>query len=734
MEKARQSISEVSRLVVVALIASLLVLVAPFQAPSHASGSIVYNNRVCDLGDPNNHSTSDTAFEISTPAQLWEVTDCVSSSATIYFELANDIDVSEVNDNFVRRPIGSASAAVYSFSGVLNGKGKEIREISMNQSSGAGLFAYLHNATISDLVLSGELFSLPRPGPPTLTGPAGALAISASGTLHLDSVINRANVYGTQNVGGLVGRVGAGGSVLVSSSSNYGLVTGSVDHVGGLFGLIEGNLSASSISNAETVSGLNAVGGLAGYVAGDLYIQSSSNVGAIEGNIFVGGLVGASGDFVGPPKVAYITGSYNTGPVTAVDSLAGGLLGAHFGLDLDVFDSYNTGPISGPEIIGGLVGGAGYSNPEISVSFNAGSVSGTSQIGGLVAQSDTDVHLYSSYNVGAISGSNQVGGLVGNVLNGANAEVVSAYNTGLVSGTTDIDGLVGTLSGTVTATYVYTSVTSRFTATSTVAEMKLSTTYVGFDFTNVWGFGVCTDNQGFPLLRAFATVGTYYVYSCGLNVAPAPDPTPTPGQGSVTAPTYNGPIVDSTPINASPGETFVLTGSRLGGITQVFVNGVSLDIVSSSEFELVLKLDLDAQTGIFDLVIISPFGRLTVMDAISIRNLEAKMESYGELLGFRWAATFIGNSRSLSPSQTEGILGHLNSFDSATTIVCWGYTTSETPNDWAIAHANTRAQEVCDQLALAAPNVRVLVRVRYGMPKFAAMRATMQFWELKSSQ
>lgn len=178
---------------VLALIARLLVLVSPnldskADYTSVDTSAITYNDRVCNLGDPNDHTTSDTAFEISTSEQLWEITDCVSNSSTIYFELGDDIDVidaSQAGTAPTASPIGfSTSVIVYAFSGVLDGKNKLISLVDMSTSSyGVGLFAYLHNATISSLVIAGSFVTTTSTR--NKHDPAGGLAIRASGSLYL---------------------------------------------------------------------------------------------------------------------------------------------------------------------------------------------------------------------------------------------------------------------------------------------------------------------------------------------------------------------------------------------------------------------------------------------------------------------------------------------------------------------------------------------------------------------
>jgi hypothetical protein len=609
----------------------------------------------------------------------------------------------------------------------------------------------------------------------------GGLVGVSFGNLSIYASENTGTVTGSSYVGGLVGRLAqanttfsvsesensgviqttqfaAGGAlggvgVLLTSASisgftNSGEISGQTQNVGGIVGLLATSMTINSSSNLATISAVSRwAGGAVGQILASANnvnsITGFSNFGRIQSQTTMGGILGAAtGD--GANSQLRISRTVNYGVVESTgtggsNALTGGLVGwlkANTGdsLAVELFQSANLSTVSAVmQNAGGIFGVLDTSvSASILESYNQGQVeSGNGVVGGLVGLVYGALAVSNSYNVGNLSGTTLIGGLVGN--GSAHTSVHNSYFAGTLESTGTRDGLVAGSFEEVSSSYTIT--TSAHASASTQLELQSRSTFAGWDFDNIWVFGSCEINDSFPVLR-WAEQRNFDLSCLQIQTPTTSSPAPTASVpvDTPSAPTYNGPIVNSTPIITSPGETFVLSGSRLSGITQVIVNGVSLDIVSSSEFELVLKLNLDALTGIFDLVIVSPHGRLTVMDAILIRNREAKLESYGELLGFRWAATFVGNSRSLSPSQNEGILGHLNAFDSATTIVCWGYTTSENPNDWAIAHANARAQAVCEQLAVSGSSARLLVRVRYGMPKFAAMRATMQFWELKSSQ
>ena len=578
-------LSQMAMAVVVSLFASLLVLAAPSleskaDYTSFDTTAITYNDRVCNLGDPADHLTAETAFEISTSEQLWEITDCVSNSATIYFELGDDIDVSDITragNAPTSSPIGYSASGDLSFSGVIDGKNKLISGIAMNSANyGVGLFAYLHDATVSNLAISGSLTTSKNSNGKGHS--AGSLAIRSAGQLYLSSISNQASVTGFYYIGGLVGEVSGSANIVASF-------------------------------NSASISGMFYSGGLIGLARSNIYVSLSSNTGALTGRSQLGGLIGIAS------ATATIHSSYNTGAVASSTN---------------------------QNVIGGLVGNAKIAN--IDSSYNTGTVSGRNFVGGLVGLVGQDSRITSSYNTGTASGDNSIGGLLGRVV--GTAYINSSYQAGEVNWITGFDGLVGTVSGVVTTTYVYSSVASRYVATTPVDDMKLASTYVGFDFSSanpVWGFGTCSDNGGYPMLRVFGALGSYFNESCGVNTVVSSDPVQTPAQTPAPAPAYRGPVIDSAlTVQAESEVTF--TGRRLDSVTSAFAGGVQLPVVLAESKSLVLEVASSLPPGTYDLVIQSSFGSLTYHQGITVlasSNEESEIEpaldrklSVGSFKGF----------------------------------------------------------------------------------------------------
>lgn len=401
--------SDIAKLLLAAIFISQIGLAPIATLPAGANytswntDSIVYNNGVCNLGNPANHLSEESALQISTADELWEITDCVSSSARVYFKLTNNINVDAASFAPTNSPIGySASGEVSSFSGSLLGNGMSVTGISLSSSvHGVGLFMKLDGAEINNLSLFGALSSN---GTTDSIRSSGALAAISYGGVSLSSVLNLASVTGINDVGGLIGK--SHGDTFLTRVSNYGDVIGS-NNVGGLIGRsLDGNISVSLSINDGSIDGSSDdIGGLIGDVGGHAFIESSQNLSRVEGNQTVGGLIG------------------------------------HIELNATVVASGNFAEVEGNEAsIGGLIGEIGNGYFSASDVVNGASVSGASKVAGLVGEVSGSSTIFSSRNTGPIDGSSGVGGLVGE---GKAVSILSSSNTGPIEGSGDVGGLVG---------------------------------------------------------------------------------------------------------------------------------------------------------------------------------------------------------------------------------------------------------------------------------------------------
>lgn len=617
------------------------------------------------------------------------------------------------------------------------------------------------------------------------SGIAGGLIGYATEDYELSSVSNAATISGSLYVGGLIGQSRYRTATL-SHSVNSGAISSTNGYLGGIIGVTSGavTISMTSVINTGPVSSPSAngvVGGLIGYGAAgaNLSLVSVSNQAPIVGDDSTGGIIG---DYRG--SRLEISASQNIGAVSGANNV-GGLAGKLDGSGVATLsDVANLSSVDGSENIGGLVGLTdietrlvraknessvqastdiagglvGYANEDanlsIEISFNSGTVTVTNsnkKAGGLLGWSEGSPYsIVDSYNSGQIV-SDRIGPIVGWDASGSVGDVmtrVAAFPAS--SQATTEDGLVAGNTSDVTVTAVYTFEASTLVSSSSVAELKSASTYTGWDFDSVWAFGGCDLNSGFPVLRWANEGVTFFDESCGVNSSSSPVVSSGGSGGSTPAPSrtptaYSGPMLDAHKVVVQPGTANTILGRRLQTIHTVSIDGLSAPLVILTSTSLTITIPSSLTPGTHDLVVYSAHGKLTVNAKYQVLESDSptiEMEpdapepsvpskNFGVLLGFKWSEKFSGNSRELSPAQARGVEGSLTGFPHATTVVCWGYTTEESPSDWAIEHATERAASLCDSVATLRTDLRLFVRVRTGQSKFAAMRSTMQFWESK---
>ncbi len=156
--------------------------------------------------------------------------------------------------------------------------------------------------------------------------------------------------------------------------------------------------------------------------------------------------------------------------------------------------------ITGNDRVGALVG---HNGGNISECLVNGTVTGYVYVGGLVGANEG--LIINSYSTAAVEGDAVVGGLVG-WNNGG--EVNRTYAVGSVEGNTDVGGLVGlNAGGDVIASY-FDNQTTGLTVSDggegrTTEQMKNQTTFVGWDFDDVWRIN---EGVSYPRLQAIVTL------------------------------------------------------------------------------------------------------------------------------------------------------------------------------------------------------------------------------------
>jgi rhodanese-related sulfurtransferase len=270
-----------------------------------------------------------------------------------HFILTADIDLDpdlpgrKVFDKAVIAPDTDTDPNTWSdpFTGVFDGKGHNISNLTIEGGSHLGLFGRLR--------FGGELTNLGVVDVKIASSDncvGGLVGDNYDG--HVSRCYSTGVIRGDDSVGGLAG-ANARGNVTQCYSTT--VATGH-DRVGGLVGDNRGHLTNCFGSGA--VSGNHSVGGLVGCNSRSSrsrgYIANSYSTGAVSGGSEVGGLVGRNGSNPG-----VVTACYSTGPVSG-GSGVGGLVGEnappYAAGAVTVACCYSTGMVSGKVNVGGLLG------------------------------------------------------------------------------------------------------------------------------------------------------------------------------------------------------------------------------------------------------------------------------------------------------------------------------------------------------------------------------------------
>lgn len=231
--------------------------------------------------------------------------------------------------NSALTPIGSSSTP---FTGVYNGKGFAIKDITINtDSSHAGLFGYANGAKLINIHIVGG--SVTSTAANSYAG--GIVGYSTNTTIY--NCANECNVKSTLYAGGIAGYA----DVLVEGCSNRGtvkIVSDGQAYAGGIVGYSRGvrncfnSGDVSAVSNASASSSNNVyAGGISGRAQSYSYISSCYN----SGNVYSES-VSISTIAAGISPNGTISYCHNGGTVKArYSEMAYGLGSASF--------SYNTG-------------------------------------------------------------------------------------------------------------------------------------------------------------------------------------------------------------------------------------------------------------------------------------------------------------------------------------------------------------------------------------------------------
>ena len=396
--------------------------------------------------------TEESPIQISTAQQLQNI----NSNPSACYKLTANIDLKNVDFT----PIGNADSGA--FSGVFDGNGFTVSNLSVSSGKYAGLFG-CNEGLIKNVTLS--------------------------------------NVYvcGTRYLGGVVGENTSSGKI-VNCKVNSGKIVsdGGLKEVyaGGICGynsgVMEGAFSNSASVTINSNSKNSYSGGIIGYTSSTVNLEDCSNNGTIYSRSssysYSGGIIGYS------YSTATITNCYNTGNVSSSSSSSssdyysssGGIIGNAY--SVTVINCYNTGNVSSSHYSssGGIIGYA-YSTATVTNCYNTGNVTASSNSGGIIGKANSTATITNCYNTGNVSSSGYSGGIIGYAY--STVRVTNCYNTGNVSSGSYSGGIIGYANSTATVTNCYNTGNISSSSSSSYSGGIIGYAYLTVTITNCYNTG-----------------------------------------------------------------------------------------------------------------------------------------------------------------------------------------------------------------------------------------------------
>ena len=385
---------------------------------------------------PAGSGTKDDPYLIADASQLrWfaaQVND--NSKSTICAQLTANIDL----ESKEWTPIGKSTS--YAYKGTFDGAGYTVKglKITGTATQNCGLFGYVSGGTVKNLTVEGTVI-----GGECTAGIIG----EQNGTACVENCVNRATVSGTNNVGGIAGKVNGSSEKYIRACANLGNISGS-NSVGGIVGQAYYKVTVSHCYNRGSVTAeVSKAGGIVGYM-NDTGAKFSNcyTTGAVKGN--------DSAAVVGKKSSGSISGCYyldtlgtdgNAIAKTSEELKAlASTLGEPFMTDpADVNDGY---PIFAWQV------------PTYAVTFHTGAAGASVTVNGVSGQADAD----GKYAVKLPDGTYEY--------------TVSAFGYQAAAGQVTVNGTEQTVTVTLTAVEQR---TVRFNVTPTEAKAAVTVTWDG---------------------------------------------------------------------------------------------------------------------------------------------------------------------------------------------------------------------------------------------------------------
>ena len=201
-------------------------------------------------------------YQIATGAELaWFANRVNGGQYATKAVLTADIDLGD----YVWTPIGGTTIAK-AYQGVFDGKGHTVRGLYINNATATyqGLFAYLKDATVSNVTVDGEVSAKQY---------VAGIAANMGANSTIDRCVNNARITGTSTyVGGITGYVGVA-TAKVTNCYNTGDIKGT-SNCGGVAGSNNASAVVENIFNVGNVEGTT-VGACIGGTTTKVYVKNA---------------------------------------------------------------------------------------------------------------------------------------------------------------------------------------------------------------------------------------------------------------------------------------------------------------------------------------------------------------------------------------------------------------------------------------------------------------------------
>ena len=178
----------------------------------------------------------------------------------------------------------------------------------------------------------------------------------------------------------------------------------------------------------------------------------------------------------------------------------------------------------------------------------------------------------------------------------------------------------------------------------------------------------------------------------------APEYVPAPYSGP--SPRLIGSCMPST------GGEVTVTGSHLGSVTSVVVEGKSAKVIEASANELTFEAPA-LKAGTYDVEYLSPFGNITHLDSLRVCNVEpaAEAQASSSFYVFKRFSSYIGDRGGVVASDKANIQSFLEANPGLERVTCLGSTSGVPAIATDAALAQARATNACSIVEELVPGV-----------------------------